>query len=80
MRASVGDQLIADGGDSERVCVIIRLPHADGTPPYVVRWLSDGHIALMFPGPYTRLVRSAGGNGSGKDATRASRHSARSHE
>jgi Domain of unknown function (DUF1918) len=63
MRAQVGDLLIADGTDSHRVCEIIRLNHADGSPPYVVRWLSDGHIALMFPGPYARLVPQAGGKG-----------------
>ena len=63
MRAQVGDLLIADGTDSQRVCEIIRLNHADGSPPYVVRWLSDGHIALMFPGPYARLVPQAGGKG-----------------
>src|SRR5262249_61777436 len=63
MRAQVGDLLIADGADSHRVCEIIRLNHADGSPPYVVRWLSDGHIALMFPGPYARLVPQAGGKG-----------------
>jgi hypothetical protein len=63
MRAQVGDLLIADGAESHRVCEIIRLNHADGSPPYVVRWLSDGHIALMFPGPYARLVPQAGGKG-----------------
>ena len=52
MRARVGDQLVADGPDSRRVCEIIRLSHPDGSPPYVVRWRSDGHIALLFPGPY----------------------------
>ena len=57
MRARVGDRLVADGADRRRVCEIIRLNHADGSPPYVVRWLSDGHIALLFPGPYARLVR-----------------------
>ena len=57
MRAHVGDQLVADGADSQRVCEIIRLNHADGSPPYVVRWLRDGHITLLFPGPYARLVR-----------------------
>ena len=50
MRAQVGDLLIADGTDGHRVCEIIRLNHADGSPPHVVRWHSDGHIALMFPG------------------------------
>jgi hypothetical protein len=60
MRAQVGDLLAADGTDSHRVCEIIRLNHTDGSPPYVVRWLSDGHIALLFPGPYARLVRHSG--------------------
>ena len=63
MRAQVGDLLIADGADSSRACEIIRLNHPDGSPPYVVRWLSDGHIALMYPGPYARLVPQAGGQG-----------------
>lgn len=61
MKARVGDQLVADGSNGHRVCEIIRLNHTDGSPPYVVRWLSDGHITLLFPGPYTRLVRRHGG-------------------
>ena len=60
MRAQVGDLLIADGADCRRVCEIISLNHSDGSPPYVVRWLSDGHIALLYPGPYTRLIRHPG--------------------
>ena len=61
MRAQVGDMLIADGAEGHRVCEIIRLSNTDGSPPYVVRWLTDGHIALMYPGPYARLVPQAGG-------------------
>jgi Domain of unknown function (DUF1918) len=56
MKARVGDQLITEGAEDQRSCVIIGLHRADGSPPYVVRWLTDGHIALMFPGPYTKLV------------------------
>jgi Domain of unknown function (DUF1918) len=57
MKANVGDRLITEGVDGgQRECLIIQLQHEDGSPPYVVRWLSDGHIALVFPGPYTRLV------------------------
>lgn len=56
MKADVGDQLITEGVNGQRACVIIGLHHGDGSPPYVVRWLTDGHIALMFPGPYTKLV------------------------
>jgi hypothetical protein len=29
--------------------VVMELRHDDGTPPYVVRWLDDGHEALVFP-------------------------------
>ncbi len=60
MKAHVGDQLVTEGSGGPRVCVIIGLYHADGSPPYVVRWLADGHIALMFPGLYTKLVHSSG--------------------
>jgi hypothetical protein len=58
MKAHVGDLLIAEGSDGRRTCEIINLHGADGAPPYVVRWLTDGHVALMFPGPYTRLVQA----------------------
>jgi hypothetical protein len=33
MRAQVGDLLVADGAEIHRVCEIIRLNHADGSPP-----------------------------------------------
>ena len=59
MKADVGDRLVTEGPDGSRECLIIGLHRADGTPPYVVRWQADGHIALVFPGPYTRLVHSA---------------------
>jgi Domain of unknown function (DUF1918) len=58
MKAHVGDRLLPDG-EQRRAGVIIGLQHADGSPPYVVKWLGDGHIALVFPGPYTKLVRGA---------------------
>jgi hypothetical protein len=60
MRARVGDQLITEGSGGLRACVIIGLHNADGSPPYVVRWRADGHIALMFPGPFTKLVHGEG--------------------
>lgn len=58
MKADVGDRLVTEGPDGERECLIIGLQRTDGAPPYVVRWLADGHIALVFPGPYTRLVHN----------------------
>ena len=54
MKAKVGDRLIMEGqkvGDVRRIGVVVEVRHDDGTPPYLVRWLSDGHEALVFPGP-----------------------------
>jgi Domain of unknown function (DUF1918) len=62
MKARVGDRLLPDG-EQRRAGVIIGLQNADGSPPYVVKWLSDGHIALVFPGPYTKIVRREPTNG-----------------
>jgi len=56
MRAKVGDRLIAEG-DTDRIGLVIGLRNADGSPPYVVKWQNGGHIALVFPGPYARVVR-----------------------
>jgi Domain of unknown function (DUF1918) len=58
MRACVGDRLIAEG-DTDRVGLVIGLLHETGTPPYVIKWLSDGHVALVFPGPYARIIPAA---------------------
>jgi len=55
MRAHVGDRLIADG-DRARTGLIIGVPHADGSPPYIVKWLADGHIAMVSPGHFARLI------------------------
>ena len=73
MKARVGDLLVKNGGDERGVCEIIRLHHADGSPPYVVRWLSDGHIVLLYPGPYTRLVRRPAGPRDGRAASEPAR-------
>ena len=62
MQAKLGDRLILEGthvGDRRRIGVVVELRRADGSPPYVVRWLDDGHEALVFPGPDAR-VESAG--------------------
>lgn len=64
MKAHRGDRLIIEGthvGDGRRIGVIVELRHADGTPPYVVRWLDDGHQVLVFPGPNARVERATPG-------------------
>jgi hypothetical protein len=58
MKAKVGDRLVIDGtnlGEPRRVGVVTRVSHADGTPPYMVRWLTDDHESLVFPGPTARV-------------------------
>ena len=57
MYAEAGDRLMV-GGDLERTGLIIEVPHADGTPPYVVRWLATGHIAMVMPAEYARVLRA----------------------
>ncbi len=63
MKAAVGDRLVLEGthvGDHRRTGVIIALRHEDGSPPYEVRWLDDGHEALVFPGPDSRVESTHG--------------------
>jgi hypothetical protein len=58
MFGRVGDRLVTEGthvGDPRRIGVIVELRHDDGTPPYLVRWQDNGHEALVFPGPDTRV-------------------------
>jgi hypothetical protein len=55
MYAHVGDRLIAEG-DAARSGLIIGVPHEDGSPPYIVKWQSDGHIAMVWPGDFARVV------------------------
>jgi hypothetical protein len=67
MHAQVGDGLIV-GGDPGRVGLIIGVPHADGTPPYVVRWRASGYIAMVSPGHFSRVVRAASATTGGRPA------------
>jgi hypothetical protein len=63
MRAHVGDRLVLD---HDRIGVVIGVPSEDGSPPYIVKWLKDGHIAMVTPDQYSRIVsgrRAASSNG-----------------
>lgn len=55
MRAQVGDQLIVDG-NPDRIGIVIGVPNSDGSPPYVIKWLADGHIAMVFPDQYSSII------------------------
>ena len=55
MYAHVGDRLVIDG-DPARTGLIIEVPHEDGSPPYVIKWLATGHIAMVSPGQFARVI------------------------
>jgi Domain of unknown function (DUF1918) len=55
MRAHIGDRLIV-GNDPRRTGIVISVPHTDGSPPYVVKWLASGHIAMVSPDEYTIII------------------------
>ena len=66
MIAHVGDRIVVKGthvGDGRRIGIVTALRHADGTPPYEVRWLDDGHSGLIFPGPEAHVEHLADDSG-----------------
>ena len=58
MRARVGDRLVVG---EDRIGEVVGVPSADGSPPYIIRWLKGGHLAMVLPDQYSRIV-PAGGN------------------
>jgi hypothetical protein len=58
VHADIGDRLIVEG-DPARAGLIIGVPRDDGSPPYIVKWLVDGHIAMVSPGEFARIVSSS---------------------
>jgi hypothetical protein len=76
MHANVGDRLFVEG-DPARTALIVGVPHDDGSPPYVVKWLTDGHVAMVSPGQFARVipagtVRTAGEEGVCENSSPAS--------
>jgi Domain of unknown function (DUF1918) len=62
MRAQVVDWLVIKGRTVERADhrgLITEVHSADGSPPYVVRWLDTGHVATVVPGPDAVVVTAA---------------------
>ena len=59
MKANVGDWLVIKGRTTElsdQRGLITEVHTADGSPPYVVRWLATGHVATVVPGPDAIVV------------------------
>jgi hypothetical protein len=64
MKAKVGDFLVIKGTTvemSDQRGVITEVRSADGSPPYVVRWLSTDHIATVYPGSDAVVVAASEG-------------------
>jgi Domain of unknown function (DUF1918) len=62
MKAKVGDFLVIKGTTvemSDQRGVITEVRTADGSPPYVVRWLSSDHVATVYPGPDAVVVTAS---------------------
>ena len=58
MPAQVGDWLIAQSRTDRthaRRAEILAV-HAGGEPPFTVRWIDDGHQAIVFPGPDAKVI------------------------
>jgi len=58
MNGHVGDWLVVPedpGGVHTRRGLIVAVPHADGSPPFRVRWLDDERETLLFPPPNAQL-------------------------
>ena len=71
MFARKGDRIVIRGqhvGNPVRDAEVLEVRHADGTPPYVVRWSDTGHEALFFPGT-DAYVEHVGPEGSEGDKT-----------
>lgn len=62
LAAVVGDRLVVPSrgaGVPDRVGEVIEVAHADGAPPYLVRWCDDGRFGLVFPPEGARIERHA---------------------
>jgi hypothetical protein len=58
MKAKVGDLIVTESAHvdgARREGQVVEVSHADGEPPYLVRW-DDGHESLWFPGSDSHLV------------------------
>ncbi len=60
MHATVGDRIVVRGprlGDPDRDAEVLEVHGDDGSPPYVVRWADDGHVAVYVPGSDAHVER-----------------------
>ncbi|MEU0647688.1 DUF1918 domain-containing protein [Streptomyces umbrinus] len=73
MRAQLGDQLVVESPATSaprRDGEIVGLHHADGTPPYDVRWSDTDEVTLVFPGPDAHIRHIEHGPGRAPGSSR----------
>ncbi len=59
MKAKVGDWLVMKGTHTDQHDqrgLITEVHSEDGSPPYVVRWLANDHVATVYPGSDSIVV------------------------
>ena len=79
MKAHVGDYLVVKGTTTERHeqhAEIIEVRSQDGSPPYVVRWLVNGHETTVYPGCDAVVVTAAEHTEASRRAAARAGHSA----
>ncbi len=62
MKAKAGDWLVIKGATIDRPDqrgLISEVHSSDGSPPYVVRWLENDHVATIYPGSDAVVVTAA---------------------
>ena len=61
MHAQPGDWLVIESrtvGHVVRRGQILEVRGTAGTPPYVVRWTDNDHVATVYPGPDAHVLTS----------------------
>ena len=74
MYAEVGNWLVVHSRSLDvptREGQIVEVPHADGSPPYVVHWLDQDRLSTVFPGPDTTVSQVAPHASAGSASPRA---------
>jgi hypothetical protein len=65
MQAHLWDMIVVESPTCEttrRDGQIVGLHHADGSPPWDVRWSDTGRVTLVVPGPDAHISAYRGGS------------------
>jgi hypothetical protein len=68
MHAAVGERIVVRSqhqGEPDRDGEVLEVRGPDGSPPYLVRWSTNGHEGLFFPESDTYVVHEHEGSEGG---------------